>query len=102
MCDQTRLVQVLTNLCANGIQYIPTLLPFFSTPQGQVSQHHLCRYTPGGSVELKVEAVDLPPLCSSHSEREVEQPSSVAVRFSVSDNGKGMSPAEVPHECART
>jgi signal transduction histidine kinase len=69
MCDATRLIQVFTNLISIGLQY--TLA--------------------GGSVELRLETVEVPST--------VENPFNVervAIRCSVYNTGRGMSAAEVP------
>jgi signal transduction histidine kinase len=70
MCDPTRLVQVLTNLSSNGLQYTSA----------------------GGTVELQLETVE--PTSQRTLQR--NKPEQVTVRFSVHDNGRGMSAAEVP------
>jgi signal transduction histidine kinase len=97
MCDATRIVQVLTNLCSNGLQYFP--LPRRAMLHCvRLTERGLCRYTPAkGTVELRLEVVDVAlPLSPDASDCVLELPSKVTVRFSVNDDGKGMSAAEVP------
>jgi two-component system phosphate regulon sensor histidine kinase PhoR len=73
MVDGTRLIQVLTNISSNGLQYTSI----------------------GGSVTLRVELLDVQLQPQPSPGREFRQ-EKVAIRVSVQDTGIGMSEAEVP------